>query len=339
MSGFIGGTSAGKDLFARAQIALTNLRLLLTTSVATGALASGYQWELGSDEWGASSTNETYAGSGPAYYHNPEVIGGPTSYANSGGTGNRTASITVSASGFSFTGGASSIVNGNTSESAGAYVGASVALSGKYIQFDFGAGASKVIQEVKIYLSAGTYSLNGSWQWQGSLDGTNWINIGGGYADTASTPQMISTMAACTDGYRYFRLLGVGGTTGANTPYWSEFEFKIVDAAPPPDMTLISPASISVAIQPLFMDAFFLWKDETGGSVVGTDVLVDLSRDGGTTWTAATLSVVAAYDGTYSCLQARADVSGRPAGTSMKMRIKTLHGKAQRIAAPALYAE
>jgi hypothetical protein len=59
--------STATDYMARDQIAATNLRLLLASSVASGALVQGYQWEFATDEWGATSTNETYAGSGPAF--------------------------------------------------------------------------------------------------------------------------------------------------------------------------------------------------------------------------------------------------------------------------------
>ena len=72
---------------------------------------------------------------------------------------------------------------------------------------------------------------------------------------------------------------------------------------------------------------------------MGTDITVDLSRDGGTTWTSATLTNLAAYDASYSIVKARADVSAQPIGTSMTMRITTLNSKAQVVTAPALYAE
>lgn len=62
-------------------------------------------------------------------------------------------------------------------------------------------------------------------------------------------------------------------------------------------------------------------------------------RDGGTTYTTATLTNLASYDGTYSIIKARADVSAQPSGTSMLCRIKQINSKLQRVAAPALYAE
>jgi hypothetical protein len=87
------------------------------------------------------------------------------------------------------------------------------------------------------------------------------------------------------------------------------------------------------------MDAYLLWKDDSGSAVLGTDLTVELSRDGGTTYTTATITTLASFDGNYSIIKARANVSGQPSGTSMLCRIKMLNSKLQRVAAPALYSE
>lgn len=103
-------------------------------------------------------------------------------------------------------------------------------------------------------------------------------------------------------------------------------------------MTLQSP-TVSATSAPSAMVAYFLWKDDSGSAVIGTDLIVELSRDNGATWTTATLTVVSSYDGNYSIIKARADVSTQPSGTQMKARIKAMNAKAQRVAAVALYKE
>lgn len=322
----------GTDQVARDQIALTNIRLMLNTAITTGALVQGKQWELATDEWGASSTNEAYTAPGSfGYYSNLSA----TSYANSGGSGNRTGSITVTNTGF-VNGTNSQVVDGTTSGSNGLYPNGGVAVSTLSITFDFGAGASKIIQEVKLHAGA-SFSIGGTWQWQGSNDGSSFTNIGSTFTDTAAASQVFTSMAASTTGYRHFRLQGVSGTTGT-APWWNEFEFKIADAAAA-DMTLIPDAAVSVSSAPTYMDGYFLWKDDSGSASLGTDLTAELSRDNGTTYTTATLTNMASYDGTYSIIKARASVASQPSGTSMLCRIKTLNNKAQRIAAPALYAE
>jgi hypothetical protein len=116
-------------------------------------------------------------------------------------------------------------------------------------------------------------------------------------------------------------------------------DFNAYEAGSPTNMTLIPDASVTVSSAPTYMDAFVLWKDDSGSAALGTDFTIELSRDGGTTYTAGTLTNLASYDGTYSLLRARANVSAQPSGTSMLCRIKTLNTKAQRVAAPAIYAE
>jgi hypothetical protein len=64
---------------------------------------------------------------------------------------------------------------------------------------------------------------------------------------------------------------------------------------------------------------------------LNTDVTIEVSRDGGTTWTAGTLSNEGAFDSTTNILTAVVDISAQPSGTSMKWRYKTLNIKNQRL--------
>jgi hypothetical protein len=72
-----------------------------------------------------------------------------TSYANTGGTGNRSSSITVTTD--IGLGGSSAdiqiMVNGTNPESVTYFSGSAV--SGKFIKFDFGSGQSKFIDTLK----------------------------------------------------------------------------------------------------------------------------------------------------------------------------------------------
>jgi len=61
---------------------------------------------------------------------------------------------------------------------------------------------------------------------------------------------------------------------------------------------------------------------------INTDVIGEVSRDGGTTWTAATLvKVGSASDGTNFYEDETLDISAQPSGTSMKWRLRTLNAK------------
>ena len=61
---------------------------------------------------------------------------------------------------------------------------------------------------------------------------------------------------------------------------------------------------------------------------VNTDLTAEISRNGGTTFTTATLVAKETLaDGTIAYEDADVDISGQSSGTSMKWRIKTLNTK------------
>ncbi|MBF0269341.1 MAG: hypothetical protein HQL44_12200 [Alphaproteobacteria bacterium] len=312
------------DQTARDQIALTNLRLLLNSSIASGALVQGYMWEFASDEWGASSSGETYIA----------VAGG--NVANiSGGTGSTIGDMTNN-------GGLAALFDGTTVSGHGAgamSAGVGTGNAGK------NWGTPKLVSKATIYGPNNLYVGNNDTtlvKLQGSNDGSTWIDLASGTcpASNSSVTDIIYTGAGS---YSYHRCLFTP-TNGGASVYVAEIVFSEIisisngyytGAA----MTLIPGSSVSASSAPTYMDAYFLWKDDSGSAVLGTDLTVDLSRDGGTTWTAATLANLASFDGTYSIVKARANVGAQPSGTSMKCRISTLNGKSQRVGPTALYAE
>lgn len=117
----------------------------------------------------------------------------------------------------------------------GAYCGT------KYCRFDFGAGKSKVIKQVKY--SQQNATTHGTFIWQGSNDAAAWANIGTNFVlatgATASTLgvgviyiQNIDTLTGNTTGYRYYQMLGTTGNM-SDSPYVYLFEFQIADYAAP----------------------------------------------------------------------------------------------------------
>lgn len=150
-----------------------------------------------------------------------------TSYSNPGGTGDRTASITVTST-LSVTGSLSHAINGNLTETDWFFNGETV--SGKTLTFDFGAGASKIIDTFR-YKEQFTVS-QGIWQWQGSNDGSSYTLLGNTFdlLGNISGFVEITEPAGNTTGYRYYQLIGSSGSTNSG-PWQFEFEFKIADAA------------------------------------------------------------------------------------------------------------
>lgn len=145
-----------------------------------------------------------------------------TSYANTGGTGNRTSIITVSQSSSNRPDGNSSnvvyLVNGaNTNTN---YFPNSCP-DGEWLKFDFGSG--KVITALKFIQSSVT--SQGTWQLEGSNDNSTWASVGSTF--TLGSPEEASSAFSLNSTYyRYYRLKKTGGSTNGG-PYIYEVEFKI----------------------------------------------------------------------------------------------------------------
>jgi hypothetical protein len=151
--------------------------------------------------------------------------GGSTSYANTGGTGDRSAFIFVAATGLAPSmiggGGESAWVDSNFSNGQGFFSDGSVDSSSS-LRFDFGSAV--LIDEAKYYQQNTT--AQGTWKWQGSNDASSWTGIGSSFALGGVATQTITALAGNTTSYRYYRILGVSGTSSSN-PWVYEMEFKI----------------------------------------------------------------------------------------------------------------
>jgi hypothetical protein len=99
-------------------------------------------------------------------------------------------------------------------------------ISGKYITFDFGEESSKIIDEVKFY--RGSATNEGTWKFQGSNDESSWTDIGSQFTVDEATKTI--SLAGNTTGYRYYRMIGISGSTTNYAIWLREIEFKIDDA-------------------------------------------------------------------------------------------------------------
>jgi hypothetical protein len=140
-----------------------------------------------------------------------------TSYANTGGTGNRTAIITVTATGFA--GDPNVLVNGDLVTNTIWFNNMTE------LRFEF-SGFKKIIDEAKFYQQLTT--SHGTWKWQGGDDGSSWTDIGSSFALGGSTTQTITALAGNTAEYKFYRMVRVSGAT-SSSPYVYEFEFKLED--------------------------------------------------------------------------------------------------------------
>ncbi len=318
------------DDVARNNILLNAFRIAINGGLSVLNMADGivdeFEDETGVDTGG--STNETYDATGDLYT-NKEI----TAYTNSGGQGNRTGSITVTTTVTLAGGTINNLVDGgfadNNSDSAPFNV---QTVAGLYIKFDFGVGASKVIDEAKFYQSGST--SHGTWKWQGSDNDSSWTDIGGTFSlqgDTSGLPAL-TTLNGNITGYRYYRLLGVSGSTNLS-PWNREIEFQIGEATK--DMTLISNSVTAETADPTEA-RIVLFEEDVVSITENTDLKAYASRDGGTTWTQITLADEGDFGTGKRILAGTADISGQPTGTSMKYKIDTLNTKLLRLHGAAL---
>ena len=165
-----------------------------------------------------------------AYATTPPTGGGgggcTPSYSNTGGTGNRLSIITFSKSDptWSWGGTANKIIDGDTTSNGQFFFGGVSLGSTIWMQWDFGAGNQVLITEAKFYQQTAT--AQGTWQWQGSNDGSSFSNIGSSFALGTSATQTITALSGNATKYRIYRMVGVSGSTSTG-PWVYEMEFKI----------------------------------------------------------------------------------------------------------------
>ena len=90
-------------------------------------------------------------------------------------------------------------------------------------------------------------------------------------------------------------------------------------------MTIISSATTAEAGTTATGDFVILYTPVTGSTVLNTNLKAYVSRDDGTTYTQATLTGKGSYSGTTEIATAHSlDISGQPAGVTMRWKIETL---------------
>lgn len=147
------------------------------------------------------------------------------SYWNPGARDYRVGLITVTAD-ITITGGADGLIDGaNTSA---IFFANGQAVAGKFVKFDFGSGVKKRITEIT--WNQNQVTSNGTWKFQGSNDDSTWTDVStSNFTFNVSGDQVIDNgISTNTTFYRYYRLLGVSGTT-SSFPAIYEIQFKIAE--------------------------------------------------------------------------------------------------------------
>lgn len=163
-------------------------------------------------------------GGGAASYQTP-------SYANTGGTGNRTGFITVtsgitpssgtinnSIDGATGLNGTDSIIFPNAS-----WVGLSI------LRFDWGSGVKVLITEMRMVGQTAGFN-SGTFKFRASDDASSWTDYGSAVTWLSDAgPNVYTELSTNVTGYRYYELYGVTGNSNNNV-WCVEWEFKIGNA-------------------------------------------------------------------------------------------------------------
>ncbi|WP_316977272.1 carbohydrate-binding protein [Shumkonia mesophila] len=128
-------------------------------------------------------------------------------------------------------------------------------------------------------------------------------------------------------GAAYGGAVGVGAsfTKDVNDTVPCAFVETLTSAA----MTLVSEA-ITAASAPASARVTLDHEDVAGTAVLNTDVVVSASRDDGTTYTAAVLTVLRDAGSGRKVYVADIDLSGQPSGTALRLKGEQLNAKAGR---------
>lgn len=122
---------------------------------------------------------------------------------------------------------------------------------------------------------------------------------------------------------------GGGGGSGADGGSGVVIIYYSYNITSEDNMTLVSNASTADAA-PDKADIVMTYTNGAGTATINTDLKAYVSRDGGTTWTQATLSADGTSGGHSILVAHNIDISSQPSGTSMKYKIETLNQSASK---------
>ena len=273
-----------------------------TADINTGA-SSGYTFSSSAGTIGATKTTTTVSGSSGAI-SNGDTSGYPKGNAFDGNTGTRWASSQLDAS-----------ISGNAA-----------------IGWDAGAGNAYAFQQIVFtaWTDPGQNVSSALLQYADTSGGSlgAWTTVGAYALGTAASAVTTIAVPSGTGPHRAWRLLANANLATSGNG-WSVAEIAmqtVVQSA----MVLQSATLTSAIASPSAMRALVQVDSTSPAFTANTDMIVSLSRDGGTTFTQGILSLVQTMpDGTAIYDTGWLSVSSRPAGNStMTYKVTTPTQKA-----------
>lgn len=144
---------------------------------------------------------------------------------------------------------------------------------------------------------------------------------------TYNAGMYVSVIIAPTQGTA-IRVRGTSLYNFGNANAGSE-ELAVFTSSTPADVTIVS-SVFTAQVQP--SEARIVILHQAVDTVaINTDVVAEISRDGGTSWAAVSLTDEGAFDSSGRILAGTAILTTQPAGASMVWRLRTLNTKEQRL--------
>ena len=236
-------------------------------------------------------------------------------------SGDRSSTITVSTDATT-TRSVTNIVDGSTAVGDSFYFASSQ--SGKYLRFQF--DATKKISGIKFVNDEDSTSDQGTWKWQGSDNGASWTDIGSTFAFTNDVmvggaggyTVLGDTMSGNTTSYIYYQMLQTAGTTDSNSN-WMEINFLITGDAVSASGNYTSTTETAVSTVSS-MGIVVLYKNNEGTATLDTDLIAQVSANGGTNYTSAPLTAAGTFSTGINIAVAN-DLTISNTGTAPKFKI------------------
>lgn len=198
-----------------------------------------------------------------------------------------------------------------------------------WIAYDF--GTSKVINKYTVTAPWSNYAPASyapmAWTFEG-WTGSAWVVLHTPANQTSWGDKELRTFTFSNlTGYTKYRL-NITNTNGSNPIYLGELRMFIAST---PNITTVSNAYTAAAV-PSTITLVGEYQDISTTAVLNTDIVFSVSRDGGTTWSAVTMtSLGASLVSGALVVKGSVSVTGQPSGTSIKWKVATLNTKEQRL--------
>jgi predicted RecA/RadA family phage recombinase len=194
--------------------------------------------------------------------------------------------------------------------------------SPEYVQIQLNAAGTAGSYTIRARDTGDAGQTPGAWTLQGSNNGSSWTTLDTRSGQTFTNNEVKTYSIASPASYSYYRLSVTASPTAAVVVV---AEITLLTVPVVNNMTLVSNAFTATAVPTVARIATFI--DPQVSMTINTDFTAEASRDGGTTWTAATLALVSNPVGTVEQYEGTVSISAQPSGSSMKYRLKTLNNK------------